>query len=75
MRLVAAVAAPTTAQPAVARLTFTLPLLNAACQVLFLVTAKGKEATLARALAETPDPAVPASLVRPVGELRWFVAP
>nr|WP_211922616.1 6-phosphogluconolactonase [Solidesulfovibrio aerotolerans] len=73
VRLVAAVPPPTTAQPAVARLTFTLPLLNAARQVLFLATATGKEAALARALAPEPDPAVPASLVRPRGELAWFV--
>ena len=72
-RLVAAVPPPITAQPAVPRLTFTLPLLNAARCVLFLATAKGKEAALARALGETPDPAVPASLVRPQGELRWFI--
>ena len=54
-------------------LTFTLPLINAARCVLFLATAKGKEASLARALGETPDPAAPASLVRPKGELIWFI--
>lgn len=74
LRLVAAAPPPTTAEPAVPRLTFTLPLLNAARDVLFLATAKGKEAALARVLAGAPDPAVPASLVRPRGELTWFVA-
>jgi len=73
VRLVAAVPPPTTAQPAVPRLTFTLPLLNAARCVLFLATAKGKEASLARVLGEKPDPAAPASLVRPQGELIWFI--
>ncbi|MHC1791589.1 6-phosphogluconolactonase [Solidesulfovibrio sp.] len=73
-RLVAAVPPPTTVQPAVARLTFTLPLINAARHVLFLTSATGREAALAAALAETPDPAVPASLVRPVGALTWLVA-
>ncbi|MFP5260126.1 MAG: 6-phosphogluconolactonase [Acidobacteriota bacterium] len=74
-RLVAPVPPPTTAQPAVPRLTFTLPLINAARAVLFLATAAGKEASLKRALAGTPEPAVPASLVRPQeGELTWFVA-
>ncbi|MEL7639930.1 MAG: 6-phosphogluconolactonase [Solidesulfovibrio sp.] len=71
--LVAAVPPPTTAAPAVPRLTFTLPLMNAARRVLFLTTAKGKEAALAKALADRPDPAVPASLVRPDGELAWLV--
>jgi len=74
VRLVAPAPPPDTAEPRVARLTFTLPLLNAARQVAFLVSAHGKEAALARALAETPDPAVPASLVRPDGTLDWFVA-
>jgi 6-phosphogluconolactonase len=73
-RLVVAVPPPTTAEPAVPRLTFTLPLLNAARHVLFLATAPGKEAALEKALADVPDPAVPASLVRPAGELSWLVA-
>ncbi|OLN27785.1 6-phosphogluconolactonase [Desulfovibrio sp. DV] len=73
-RLVAAVPPPVTAKPAVPRLTFTLPLLNAARQVLFLASARGKEAALEKALADVPDPAVPASLVRPAGDLTWLVA-
>lgn len=72
-RLVVAVPAPTTAEPHVPRLTFTLPLVNAARKVLFLVAAKGKETSLARALAQAPDPAIPASLVRPQGELVWLL--
>ena len=72
--LVAAAPPPTTAKPAVARLTFTLPLINAARRVAFLVAAKGKEAPLAQALAEAPDPAVPASLVQPENGVDWFVA-
>lgn len=73
-RLVVAVPPPTTVEPRVPRLTFTLPLLNAARHVLFLAGAKGKEAALERALADTPDPAVPASLVRPAdGELEWLI--
>ncbi len=73
-RLVAAVPPPTTVEPRVARLTFTLPLVNAARKILFLVGAKGKEAALERALGGTPDPATPASLVRPTdGDLEWLV--
>ncbi|WP_428561762.1 MAG: 6-phosphogluconolactonase [Solidesulfovibrio sp. DCME] len=71
--LVAAVPAPTTAEPHVPRLTFTLPLLNAARHVLFLAVAKGKEAALSKALGDRPDPAVPASLVRPDGALTWLI--
>jgi 6-phosphogluconolactonase len=73
-RLVAAAPPPTTAKPAVARLTFTLPLLNAARRVLFLVAAKSKEQALAKALDGPADPAVPASLVRPEHGVEWFVA-
>ena len=72
-RLVAAAPPPTTAKPAVARLTFTLPLINAARRVAFLVAAKGKETPLAKALAG-PDPTVPASLVQPESGVDWFVA-
>jgi 6-phosphogluconolactonase len=58
----------------VARLTFTLPLINAAAHVLFLVSGADK----ARALAQvsTPDDPeqLPAHRVQPVaGELSWFV--
>jgi 6-phosphogluconolactonase len=73
-RLVAAAPPPTTAKPAVPRLTFTLPLINAARAVAFLVAAKGKQGPLAKALAGPPDPAVPASLVRPESGVDWFVA-
>jgi 6-phosphogluconolactonase len=57
-----------------ARLTFTLPLINAAAHVLFLVSGADK----ARALAQvsTPDDPerLPAHRVQPVaGELSWFV--
>jgi 6-phosphogluconolactonase len=73
-KLVAAVPAPTTIEPHVPRLTFTLPLVNAAHRVLFLAAAKGKEQALQKALADAPDPDVPASLVRPQGALTWLVA-
>ncbi|EHJ47868.1 6-phosphogluconolactonase [Solidesulfovibrio carbinoliphilus subsp. oakridgensis] len=73
-RLVVAMEPPTTVEPRVARLTFTLPLLNAARNVLFLVGAKGKEEPLAAALHGPPDPHVPASLVRPTdGGLEWLI--
>lgn len=72
-RLVVAVPPPTTVEPHVPRLTFTLPLLNAARWVLFLAGARGKEEALSKALGQTPEATIPASLVRPQGRLDWFV--
>lgn len=72
-RLVADVAAPDTVEPKVPRLTMTLPVINAARNVLFLVSAKGKEQALAGALSGPPDPALPASLARPEGGAWWLV--
>lgn len=57
------------------RLTLTLPVINAAATVVFLVVGSGKAKIVRRVLAEPsgPDP-VPAQLVRPVaGRLLWFL--
>ncbi|HZR97680.1 MAG TPA: 6-phosphogluconolactonase [Chloroflexota bacterium] len=53
------------------RVTFTLPVLNAARSVVFLITGRDKAPSLARALAG--DPSLPAGRVRPNGDLRWYV--
>ena len=54
------------------RLTFTLPLINAARAVLFMVQGAGKRDALARVLRR--DPALPASHVQPEdGELQFIV--
>jgi len=52
--------------PLVARVTLTLPVVDAARELLFLVSGEDKAEALERALGD-PDPAAPASLVRNAG--------
>lgn len=59
-------------KPPPARVTFTLPLINAARHVVFLVTGKDKNAALRRVL--NGDPALPASRVAPRDGLLAFLA-
>ena len=70
--LVAAVARPRDDTP---RITLALEVLNAAHQVLFLVTGEDKAKILERVLsAREPDPSLPATLVRPTdGTVSWLV--
>lgn len=56
------------------RLTMTLPLLNKARYVLFLVTGEEKAETLRKVLKEKTDEALPAGLIRPAhGRCLWLV--
>jgi 6-phosphogluconolactonase len=62
-------------KPPAARVTLTLPAINAAARVLLLATGPGKAAAVARALETQALPgACPAQLVRPGdGEATWFL--
>lgn len=56
------------------RITFTLPLLNAARHLLFIVTGSNKAEKVQTALNHAPNPETPASLVQPLeGEVCWFL--
>jgi 6-phosphogluconolactonase len=62
--------------PWVPRVTLTLPVLNAAREVLFLVSGKDKEEAVARAFSGTSRNDAPASLVRPAsGSLTVLLDP
>ncbi len=56
------------------RISLTLPVINNAKQILFIVTGKAKAAMLATVLNSRNNPSLPASLVSPhTGSLTWLV--
>jgi 6-phosphogluconolactonase len=74
-RWAAAVAHETPPPPLVPRVTLTLPVINAARQIVFLVSGAGKAERLAEVLhAPTESHSLPASMIRPGnGEILWLV--
>ena len=56
-------------EPQVPRVTLTLPAINRARVVDFLVSGEGKAEAVARAFGDPPDPEAPAARVRPRGRL------
>jgi 6-phosphogluconolactonase len=62
------------AEPPV-RLTLTLPMLNSARNVFFLVAGKDKQAIVREIFSgrEGPDGPYPAALIQPEGRLLWFL--
>lgn len=56
------------------RLSLTVPVINQASRVVFLVSGANKASILREVLEGSPDPhRVPACLIRPVGQLVWLV--
>jgi len=73
-RWVAAVEHNQPPPPLVDRVTLTLPLINAAREVLVFVAGRSKAARLEQVFARRSDPPLPVQLVQPVsGNLTWMV--
>src|SRR3954452_15531518 len=63
-------------EPQVPRITLSLPALNSARRIVFLVTGADKAGAIARAFGDSPDPSSPAAHVRPqAGELVLLLDP
>jgi 6-phosphogluconolactonase len=74
-RLVAGVPEPGL-EPLVARVTLTLPVINTAREVVFLISGADKAPAVKRAFGEPPDLSAPAALVRPgAGTLTIVLGP
>jgi 6-phosphogluconolactonase len=67
------VSTPMVAKLGMRRMTLTLPVLEAARRILFLVTGREKAATLREVLCGHPEPPLPAQLVQPLRGERNFL--
>jgi 6-phosphogluconolactonase len=67
------VSTPLVAKLGMRRMTLTLPVLEAARRILFLVTGRDKAATLREVLCGHPEPPLPAQLVQPRNGERIFL--
>ncbi|MCS7273327.1 MAG: 6-phosphogluconolactonase [Fimbriimonadales bacterium] len=56
------------------RLTLTLPVLNHAQRIWFLVAGESKRAVIARLFQGPPDPTLPATQLSPIGECFWWLS-
>lgn len=73
-RWVVAVPHETPPPPLVSRLSLTLPAINAAAQVTFIVAGGGKAAILKQALSPPSRPILPTQMIQPAhGDLLWLV--
>lgn len=73
-RFVCAVPSPD-AEPAVPRLTLTIPAINNARQVWFIAAGPRKKALADKILSQDSAQAYPAAQIKPQGTLQWFLAP
>ena len=62
-------------EPQVPRISLTIPAINAARHVVFLVTGESKRDAVRRVFGDTPDMSSPAAHVRPRGELTVYLDP
>lgn len=61
-------------KPPPRRITVTLPVCNAAKQVIFIATGAGK-ADLVKSLVVDDDDSIPAGMVKPATPVKWFLDP
>ena len=64
---------PPVVSPSIERITMTIPLINTARNVIFLISGEGKKQALDAVLDGNQGSKYPASLIKPEGNLYWFI--